>query len=106
MKTATIRPVEQRDAGALARLVTQLGYPTDEEQMSARLRQLLREDARAAFVAESDAQVAGMIGVRVEGGYEFDGLIGRIDVLVVDASLRGRGIGRALVSAGERWLRG
>jgi GNAT superfamily N-acetyltransferase len=105
MAQPAIRPLGLDDADAVARLITQLGYPATRPQVRARLEQLARESCRAAFVAERAGRVAGVIGVRVEGGYEFDGLIGRIDVLVVHESLRGRGIGRALVSAGEQWLR-
>jgi len=69
------------------------------------LSHLLAEPARTALVAEAEGAVAGVIGLRVERGYEFDGLIGRIDVLVVEEQSRGKGVGRALVAAGEAWLR-
>jgi GNAT superfamily N-acetyltransferase len=105
MDGITIRPVDLRDAGVIARLVTELGYPTDEPHMRRRLERLLDEANRVALVAERGGAVAGVIGVRVEGGYEFDGFIGRIDVLVVSEPARGKGVGRALVGAGEAWVR-
>lgn len=105
MNRPTIRATRRDDADAIARLVTQLGYPATAPQVRSRLTQLAAETSRAAFAAEQEGRVVGLIGVRVECGYEFDGLIGRIDVLVVDESVRGRGIGKALVEVGERWLR-
>ena len=46
MTDATIRRADRGDACALARVIGQLGYPTDKSHMRARLNQLLGEDAR------------------------------------------------------------
>jgi GNAT superfamily N-acetyltransferase len=100
-----IRNATSSDAPALAELITQLGYPTTPEQMQTRLPPLLVEPINGTFVAELDGRVIGMIGLRIDRAHEYDGVQGRILALVVDESARGKGIGSALVAAGERWAR-
>ena len=101
----TLRPARIEDAPTLATLMTQLDYPTSESQMRRRLELLARNDTFGAIISERDGAVVGMIGLRVERGFEFDGMQGQIAALVVDAQFRGQGIGRLLVAAGEEWLR-
>lgn len=101
----TLRPPGDDDALPLARLITQLGYPTAPAQMHDRLQELQRRTDIAAIVAELSGTVVGMIGLMLARGFEFDGFQGEIVALVVDEAHRGGGIGRALVVAGEDWLR-
>jgi len=101
----TLRPPHDDDAQPLARLITQLGYPTEPAQMHDRLQELQRRTDMAAIVAEMGGAVVGMIGLMLTRGFEFDGCQGEIIALVVDEAHRGAGIGRALVLAGEAWLR-
>ncbi|MBC8105672.1 MAG: GNAT family N-acetyltransferase [Anaerolineae bacterium] len=101
----TTREASVGDATAIAHLITQLGYPTTAEQMHARLMSLADDSNSKAFVSEVDKNAVGMIGVRVDRGFEYDGIQGRIVALVVDESIRGTGIGRSLVEAAECWAR-
>ena len=100
-----IRPVEAKDAARLAELMTQLGYPSTEPQLCARIARIAEDPTAGAFVAEVDGRVVGMIGLLLHRGYEFDGYQGEITPLVVDEVARGRGIGRALTRVGEAWFR-
>ena len=99
-----IRPAEQRDASALAELMTQLGYRTTSDEMRARLRSILSHRDFATFVAVEEDEVCGMIGLSASVGYEHDDPTGKIMALVVDEGMRGRGIGRNLLAAAEDYF--
>lgn len=106
MTTITIRTVIPADAAPLARLMTQLGYPTSPQEMTARLQSILARPEYRTLIAELDGKVIGMAGVGITLPYERNGVDGRLLALVVDEQARGRGIGAALVRAAERWLAG
>jgi GNAT superfamily N-acetyltransferase len=100
----TIRPARAGDAAALADLTTQLGYPTQPDELAERLTMLRGED-HALFVATGDDDRAvGWIHVAAEDGLEHD-RSAVIRGLVVDERHRNDGIGVALLEAGERWAR-
>ena len=99
-----IRPAEERDAPALAELMTQLGYATSVDEMSARLRAILHDKTFAPFVAVEADEVCGMIGVSSSSSYEHNDRNGRIIALVVDARMRRRGLGRQLLAFAEDYL--
>jgi GNAT superfamily N-acetyltransferase len=100
-----VRPVETKDADALARLVSDLGYETAATEMHGRLKGILGDPSYATFVAEDGASVIGAVGVRLGHYYERDGTYGQLLVLSVSERSRGLGVGRALVDAAEGWAR-
>ena len=100
-----IRIVRTSDAGELARLMGDLGYPATTDQMQMRLQRISKDADYETFVAEISDNLVGMIGVRMGMGYERDGLYAQIITLVVDANRRGKGIGKLLVGAAEKWVR-
>jgi sarcosine oxidase gamma subunit len=65
-----IRTAEERDTAALARLMTQLGYPTSPAEMGERLEAILRSPGYYTVVAEAEEEVIGMAGVIVGRYYE------------------------------------
>jgi len=100
---ARIRRARPEDAAALAELATQLGYPSTAAEMAARLEQILPDGNHAVLVAETGegtargfAHVAA--GIALQSGARAE-LLG----LVMDESLRGRGIGGRMVIEAERW---
>lgn len=93
------------DGPALAQLMTGLGYPTSTEEMAARMEALRGRTDHAAFVAEADGVIAGMVGVSVSPSLYRSDLQGAIVALVVSSRFRGRGIGALLVGRGDQWLR-
>ena len=102
----TIRPIQSADAAAVARLVTQLGYPSSEAEIAERLAALSRQTDHFTFVAEEGGRIVGLAGAYLDYALEFSGAYGRLTGLVVDEACRGRGIGRRLMAWIEDWLRG
>lgn len=105
MPTQTVRPADAGDVPEIARLLGELGYPTDTHAMAARLERIARDDHYATFVAENGEGLAGLIGVMWGLAYNYDAPFARIVVLVVDERMRGRGTGAVLVAAAEEWAR-
>ncbi len=102
---ARIRPGRAADAAALARLCTELGYPSTEEQLAARLLGL-RGVEHGLFVAErADGELCGVVDVHERVVLEEDPFAELIALVVVEAG-RGEGIGSALVAEAARWARG
>jgi len=97
-----IREATTDDASALARLVTQLGYPSTARQLATRLA-AMGSDYKT-IVSEEDGVVVGMAGGTMAWFIHCDGAYGRITALIVDQTTRGRGIGSALVAAIESWF--
>lgn len=98
-----IREAVIGDTQGVSRLITDLGYPTDVASMRKRLKPILRDPAALTLVAESGGQVVGVAGVSLARYFEKDGIYARLIVLAVSSTTRGRGVGRRLVVAAERW---
>lgn len=92
-----IRPMQESDLARVRVLAEQLGYPVDEAELRKRF-----EGLTGLFVAVEENQVVGWTHVRRVltlthgGGAE-------ITALVVDETIRGRGIGKKLVRYVENW---
>ncbi len=99
-----IRLAHVSDAGHIAELATQLGYPTTLEQMRRCLTQVLEARDHAVYVATLGGRVVGWIHVCVRPLVQVD-QAAEIEGLVVDEACRGRGIGRLLVRKIEWWAR-
>jgi GNAT superfamily N-acetyltransferase len=100
-----IREASEEDIEALAGLMTDLGYPTSTGDMSRRLEEISTDPSYGTLIAERDGRVLGMAGIHLEHTYEADGSCARVMALVVGSEHRGRGVGRALISAAEDWAR-
>ncbi|MEJ2010007.1 MAG: GNAT family N-acetyltransferase [Acidobacteriota bacterium] len=100
-----VRVARISDAGRIAALSEQLGYPCSSASVRRRLRYLLEGDKNAIWVAEVDGEaVAGWIHVFVKQVLESDRQL-EIGGLIVDKSFRGRGVGKVLVERAERWAK-
>jgi GNAT superfamily N-acetyltransferase len=101
---AHIRPGRAQDAPALARLCTELGYPSSEAQVRERLRRLGATD-HGLFVAEAEGgDLRGVVDVHERVVLEEDPFAELI-ALVVTGDARGEGVGSALVAEAARWAR-
>ena len=96
-----IRAASDADLPAIARLMTQLGYPQDESVTRARVA---ASDAHGhvVFVAEDDAAILGCIQVGAVASLESEAFA-QILALVVDEKARGKTIGARLVDAAAAW---
>jgi GNAT superfamily N-acetyltransferase len=99
-----VRPAEQDDANALARLAGELGYPSTPVKVLARLDRLRADPgSHAVFVAErAPGAVLGWLHVFVARRLETD-CFAEIGGLVVSSGARSAGVGAALVARAERW---
>jgi GNAT superfamily N-acetyltransferase len=96
----TIRDARPGDGDAIARLLTQLGYPAEADAVASRLDRLLIVGDRVV-VAELDGAVVGLAHLQVTPAIERDRPAAKLGALVVDETHRGHGIGRLLVETME-----
>ena len=97
----TLRPAQLADAGAIAALFSDEGYPAGPSDIAARLARFSTPESRV-IVAEHDDAILGFIAVHAMARFEHDDWIMRVLALVVDAGARERGVGRALLGEAER----
>lgn len=99
-----IRRATAGDAEAIARLTTELGYPTSADEIEARLVALLARDNQFVAVAERSQGVVGWVAAEerllLESGSRVE-LVG----LVVATAERRAGVGKGLVLEAEAWAR-
>ena len=101
MADLTIREATLADAPRIARLVSELGYPTSSTQMAARLKVLLADADYDTLVAREGDEIVGFIGTRVGRLYESDDPYGQIVALAVATPRQRSGVGRSLLEAAE-----
>ncbi|MGE5243775.1 MAG: N-acetyltransferase family protein [Betaproteobacteria bacterium] len=97
----TVRTAVAADAPRLAALSGVLGYPVAPEALALRLERLLARSDHTVLVADRGG-VVGWVHAAEQELLEYER---RCEILglVVDAEVRGQGVGRRLVSAVERW---
>jgi GNAT superfamily N-acetyltransferase len=102
----TIRPAVPDDAVSITALLAELGYPDNTaESVHKRLELWNAEPRSTVFVAEQDGVVVGVVAVSTVPFLEYDGRFGRVVALVTAESVRGQGVGRALMAAAEEAAR-
>jgi GNAT superfamily N-acetyltransferase len=100
----TVRDAAITDATNVARLLGQLGYPTEPAAVSGRLEHLNVVGDRVV-VAAIEEEVVGLAHLQVTPTIEYDRPAAKIGALVVAEEHRGEGVGRALVEALEQEAR-
>jgi GNAT superfamily N-acetyltransferase len=104
VECAPIRRARIEDAAEIARLSGELGYPLSSADVALRLDELSRSERHDVLVAADGERLLGWLQVEhrlsLEGGERAE-----LVAMVVDATVRRRGIGRALVGAAESWGR-
>ena len=96
-----IRSATLADADAIARLMSELGYPTSARQMERRLASILADASYRTFIACDGGAIVGVAGTRIGPMYEIDDPYGQIMALVVASTHRRQGVGVRLVQAAE-----
>jgi len=98
-----IRTMTPADAPAIARLTTQLGYPSEPADIERRFALIAGDPDDAVFVAQAPSgQVVGWVHAHGRHLLEAEPFA-EIGGLVVDEAWRGQGVGAALVAEAERW---
>jgi GNAT superfamily N-acetyltransferase len=91
------------DSQAVAVLSGQLGYPTTASAVTERLAKLLGDPHHAVWVAVlPGGEIAGWVHAVERWMVMVDPFV-EIGGLVVDARLRGKGVGAQLMAAAEGW---
>ncbi len=85
-------------------LFAQFEHPTPAEPIPARLARLLSHDGQA-LVAANDTGLLGIATTQIVWSLVEDAPRALLTALVVRGDTRGRGVGRALVTAVEHWAR-
>jgi ribosomal protein S18 acetylase RimI-like enzyme len=101
-----IRRARPEDDASIAELMEQLeavAHGTVGPGLKARFTQILALDHHGLWVAETEEGVAGLVTASLRPTVYHSGPSVLIDELVVDARMRGRGVGRALVEAAVAW---
>ena len=101
----SIRRARGSDVPELVRLFTELGYEIPPDVLAQRLQGFDRAGEQALVAADdtADGRLLGVATLHATPVLHRAGPVGRVTALVVDATLRGCGIGRALMAAAERW---
>lgn len=98
-----LRVARESDSLQLARLATQLGYPSTEGDIAARFARIRTEGAGEVLVAvNADDVVIAWTHVFLARRLE-SATFAEVGGLVVDESRRGAGIGEKLTRAAEEW---
>ena len=93
------------DVTPVAALCAQLGYPISEIELQDRFLRIAATNGNGIFVALNNAQtVIGWMHVHVVDRLEV-GRYADIGGIVVAETMRGRGVGRALMLCAETWAR-
>lgn len=98
-----IRPATAADAPRIAELLGQLGYPATSGDVTTRLATLSGHAGAVVFVADLDGTVTGVASGHVFPALHSSAPAAWLTSMVVADEWRGRGIGRLLVEAVERW---
>jgi GNAT superfamily N-acetyltransferase len=106
-------PIEVREAAAgdaaeIIRLFMQLGHPQPDGSAESRLAAFYAAGDRILVAANSrprdESKLLGAATLHITPEIHRPGPIGRMTAVVVDESARGRGIGRLLVEAAEKYF--
>jgi len=103
MDAPTIRPAVDEDAPALARMLDQLGYPTDASEIPQRLERMRERPGTTVFVAEQRGKPVGVVTVHLFPSLHTSDPVAWLTALVVDETVRGSGVGSALLKRAEEW---
>ncbi len=103
---ARIRPAQLDDSDEIARLSGELGYPRSAQDIRSALKMLLESPrCQVAVASGHENRLSGWIVVERRTLLE-SGETAEITGLVVSASARRTGVGKALVSCAEQWAAG
>lgn len=100
-----IREANTNDIHALACLMTELGYPTNDNEMATRFQNISPHPDYKTVLALVDEQVVGMAGLSKHFFFEKNGPYIRIVALVVSKEYRNQGVGKIFLQEAEKFAR-
>jgi ribosomal protein S18 acetylase RimI-like enzyme len=95
-----IRSARAKDAPFLSGLLHELGFPSSAGEITARIKGM----RGSALVAVSGGKVVGLVTTDIMPVLHRPTAVGRVSALVVSKRVRGKGIGRALMTVAEKLL--
>jgi GNAT superfamily N-acetyltransferase len=98
----TLRDVTPDDFAAVRRLLGQLGYAPDQAEFRRRFDSVRTTTGHRVIVAEEVGAVVGVLHVFERPALD-KGSEAVVQALVVDDSVRSRGVGEALMREAEAW---
>ncbi|HWR11949.1 MAG TPA: GNAT family N-acetyltransferase [Rectinemataceae bacterium] len=104
MDSTIIRDATGEDAGSLADLAAQLGYPSSAESIRSRLGKYADNPDERVLAAELDGRVVGWTSVGVVDHF-YTPVYVEISGFVVDGKHRSAGIGAALMGQVKEWAK-
>ena len=101
--TVIIRDACPDDAANVAALLSELGHPTEAENVPTRLVRLRTEGGAALLAVNADDKALGFMSLAIHAVVHAPGPVALITALIVRDEARGRGVGRCLVTAATEW---
>lgn len=103
LEVVRVREAQPEDASTLVKLILELGHPIEQADV---LRNLdtLSATGLLPLVATYGDRVIGMCGISAMVTVHRPAPVGRVSVMIVEETYRGRGIGAFLVAEAERRL--
>jgi GNAT superfamily N-acetyltransferase len=98
-----VREAEDSDAPRLVELIIALGHQIEEADVHRNL-EILARNGLAPLVAADGGEVIGMCGISAMVAVHRPAPVGRVSVMIVDESYRGRGVGALLMAEAEKRL--
>src|SRR5215471_13663380 len=98
----SFRPMVLDDVSRCLTLLAQLGYELDHDEAKRRFLAVAGFPSHSLLVAELEKKIVGLLHVYARPALEKPPEA-VVQAIVVDRSLRGSGIGKAFMTAAERW---
>lgn len=101
MKKISIRQAISSDVEEIAGLLGQLGFPSTETEVEARLKLTESSPSDVIIVATAGDRMVAFLSLHVIPYFTTGDLVGRVSTLVVKEDSRNQGIGRQMMAAAE-----
>ncbi|NQD37588.1 GNAT family N-acetyltransferase [Permianibacter sp. IMCC34836] len=100
-----VRVAVVADAESVARLLTELGYPTEPATAAGLIAAASADEQQTVLVIDVGGQVSGLAALVTFFYFHQGKRIARLSSLVVSDAVRGQGLGRRLLRAAEDWAK-
>jgi GNAT superfamily N-acetyltransferase len=99
-----VHVAKTEDAGEVADLLRQMGYPVSESEVISRIK-LYIKPSYLLLVAKSEEVIVGFIALHIYDVLHLPAPEGRISSFCVDENVRGTGVGTMLLNAAELFFK-